>query len=103
MTSALSPSNPGGVEAIVRLYLSQDYRDRPDEGCPSAALLNEIARGTPAAKQSRTDGLLAVVDAVAAAAAPHHPPLARQTVLDAFCHDGWCTADLTRGRRPRPL
>jgi AcrR family transcriptional regulator len=75
---------PGGVEAIVRLYLSQDHRDHPAEGCPSAALLEEIGRSTPAAKQSYTHGLLAVIDAVAAAVAPHDPASARGTVLDAF-------------------
>src|SRR5258707_1322153 len=47
---------PGGVEAIVRLYLASDHRDHPDEGCPSAALLDEIGRSTPAVKQSYTDG-----------------------------------------------
>jgi TetR/AcrR family transcriptional repressor of nem operon len=75
---------PGGVAAIVRRYLSQDHRDHPDEGCPSAALLDEIGRSTTAIKQSYTDGLLAVVDAVSAAVAPHDPLSARATVLDAF-------------------
>jgi AcrR family transcriptional regulator len=75
---------PGGAEAIVRLYLSQDHLDHPDQGCPSAALLDEIGRSGPAAKQSYTEGLLAVVDAIAAAVAPHDPPSARSTVLDAF-------------------
>lgn len=80
----LMAQQPGGVEAIVRLYLSRDHLDHPDEGCPSAALLDEIGRSSPAAKQSYTDGLLAVIDAIAAAVAPHDPPSARATVLDAF-------------------
>jgi TetR/AcrR family transcriptional repressor of nem operon len=75
---------PGGVEAIVRLYLSPDHRDHPDEGCPSAALLDEIGRSTPAVKQSYTDGLLAVIDAVAAAVEPDDPASARATVLETF-------------------
>lgn len=75
---------PGGVEAIVRLYLSPDHRDHPDEGCPSAALLDEIARSTTAVKHSYTDGLLSVIDAIAAAVAPTDPASARATVLDAF-------------------
>jgi AcrR family transcriptional regulator len=75
---------PGSVETIVRQYLSPDHRDHPDEGCPSAALLDEIGRSTPAVKQSYTDGLLAFVDAVAAAVAPDDPTSARATVLDAF-------------------
>jgi TetR/AcrR family transcriptional regulator, transcriptional repressor for nem operon len=75
---------PGGVEAFVRLYLSPDHRDHAEEGCPSAALLDEIGRSTPAIKQSYTDGVLSFVDAVAAAVAPHDPLSARATVLDAF-------------------
>jgi TetR/AcrR family transcriptional repressor of nem operon len=47
-------------------------------------LLDEIGRSTTAIKQSYTDGLLAVVDAVSAAVAPHDPLSARATVLDAF-------------------
>jgi AcrR family transcriptional regulator len=77
-------AKPGGVDAIVRLYLSQDHRDHPDAGCPSAALLDEIGRSTAAAKQSYTDGLLAVIDAIAAAVAPRDPHSARATVLDTF-------------------
>ena len=33
-----------GVERIVREYLSPAHRDKPEEGCPSAALLDEIGR-----------------------------------------------------------
>jgi AcrR family transcriptional regulator len=75
---------PGGVEAIVRLYLSQGHRDHPDEGCPSAALLDEIGRSGAATKQCYTEGLLSVVDAIAAAVAPDNPASARIAVLDAF-------------------
>ena len=35
-----------GVEQFVRAYLSVQHRDHPDDGCPSAALLDEIGRGT---------------------------------------------------------
>ena len=36
------------VEQIVRAYLSPEHRDNPDDGCPSAALLDEIGRCTDA-------------------------------------------------------
>jgi TetR/AcrR family transcriptional regulator, transcriptional repressor for nem operon len=55
-----------GFEQFVRDYLSPEHRDNPDEGCPSAALLDEIARGSDAAKRAYTDGLLAMIDDVAA-------------------------------------
>jgi TetR/AcrR family transcriptional regulator, transcriptional repressor for nem operon len=35
----------------VRKYLSIQHRDNPDNGCPSAALLEEIGRCTDANKR----------------------------------------------------
>ena len=49
-----------GVERIVREYLSPAHRDKPEEGCPSAALLDEIGRCPAATKQAYTDGVLDV-------------------------------------------
>jgi TetR/AcrR family transcriptional repressor of nem operon len=34
----------------------------PDDGCPSAALLDEIGRCTDATKQAYTDGVLVIVE-----------------------------------------
>src|SRR5437660_2151073 len=38
------PAGRAGLEALVRSYLSPQHRDQPADGCPSAALLDEIAR-----------------------------------------------------------
>jgi AcrR family transcriptional regulator len=73
-----------GVEQYVRAYLSVQHRDNPDHGCPSAALLDEIGRCTPATKQAYTDGLLAVIDDIAARLAPDDPPSARAKTLSVF-------------------
>ena len=73
---ALAPGR-AGVEQYVREYLSAGHRDNPGDGCPSAALLDEIGRCTDATRQAYTDGLLAVIDDVAARLAPHDPPSAR--------------------------
>jgi TetR/AcrR family transcriptional repressor of nem operon len=73
-----------GVEQYVREYLSVQHRDNPDDGCPSAALLDEIGRCTQATKQAYTDGLLAMVDDIAARLAPHDPPSARTKTLSVF-------------------
>src|SRR5436189_5654615 len=35
---------PAGAEQFLREYLSIRHRDSPEDGCPSAALLDEIAR-----------------------------------------------------------
>ena len=78
--SAVAPGR-AGVEQYVREYLSVQHRDNPGDGCPSAALLDEIGRCTDATRQAYTDGLLAVIDDVAARLAPHDPPSARVKTL----------------------
>ena len=83
---SLSTLAPGraGVEQYVRAYLSVQHRDNPDDGCPSAALLDEIGRCTQATKRAYTDGLLAMVDDIAARLAPQDPPSARTKTLSVF-------------------
>ena len=68
----------------MRAYLSAGHRDNPGDGCPSAALLDEIGRCTDPTRQAYTDGLLAVVDDVAARLAPHNPPSAPVKTLSVF-------------------
>ena len=81
--SAVAPGR-AGVEQYVREYLSVQHRDNPADGCPSAALLDEIGRCTDATRQAYTVGLLAVIDDVAARLAPHDPPSARAKTLSVF-------------------
>jgi TetR/AcrR family transcriptional repressor of nem operon len=76
--------NPAGVEQFVREYLSVAHRDNPQDGCPSAALLEEIGRCPDGIKRAYTDGLLAVIDDIAAHIAPHDPPSARVKTLSVF-------------------
>jgi TetR/AcrR family transcriptional regulator, transcriptional repressor for nem operon len=78
--SALAPGR-AGLEQYVRAYLSVAHRDNPDDGCPSAALLDEIGRCKDAVKQAYTDGLLAVIDDMAAHLAPQDPQSARAKTL----------------------
>src|SRR3954447_3944742 len=40
-----------GLEAFIRAYLSPQHRDACADGCPSAALLDEIARRPAATRQ----------------------------------------------------
>jgi TetR/AcrR family transcriptional regulator, transcriptional repressor for nem operon len=80
---ALAPGH-AGVEQYVRAYLSVEHRDHPDDGCPSAALLDELGRCTDATKQAYTDGMLAVIDDIAARLAPHDPQSARAKTLSVF-------------------
>ena len=62
------------VDQYVREYLSVQHRDNPADGCPSAALLDEIGRCTDATKRAYTYGVLAVIDDIAARLAPGDPP-----------------------------
>jgi AcrR family transcriptional regulator len=73
-----------GVEQYVRAYLSVQHRDHPDDGCPSAALLDELGRCTDATKQAYTDGLLVLIDDIAARLTPDDPPSARAKTLSVF-------------------
>jgi TetR/AcrR family transcriptional regulator, transcriptional repressor for nem operon len=81
--NTLAPGR-AGVEQIVRAYLSAEHRDHPDDGCPSAALLDEIGRCTNTTKQAYTDGLLAVIDDLADRLAPQDTPSARLNILSVF-------------------
>src|SRR5215211_4528885 len=45
------PSDRAGLEAIIRSYLSPQHRDHCADGCPSAALLDEIVRRPAATRE----------------------------------------------------
>ena len=78
------PPGRAGLEQIVRTYLSVEHRDNPEGGCPSAALLDEIGRSPEATKRAYTDGLLVVIDDVAARLASDDPSWARIKTLSVF-------------------
>jgi AcrR family transcriptional regulator len=71
-------------EEIVRGYLSIEHREDREGGCPSAALLDEIARSSDAVKRAYTHGQLAIIDDAAARLAPDDPESARARALGAF-------------------
>ncbi|NEC85495.1 TetR/AcrR family transcriptional regulator [Streptomyces sp. SID12501] len=82
----VAQATPGraGLEQIARWYLSAQHRDSPDDGCPSAALLDEIRRCTDPTKEAYTDGVLKVIDGIAARLAPDDPLSARTKALSAY-------------------
>jgi AcrR family transcriptional regulator len=71
------PPGRAGLEEFLRDYLSAQHRDNPAAGCPSAALLDEIARSAEVTRRAYTEGVLSVIDDVAARVAPHDPRSAR--------------------------
>jgi TetR/AcrR family transcriptional repressor of nem operon len=74
----------GGLEAFIRSYLSPQHRDQCADGCPSAALLDEIARRPAATKQVFTDELMGVIDDIASRLDPTDAEAARADALTLF-------------------
>jgi AcrR family transcriptional regulator len=96
------PSDRAGLEAFIRSYLSPQHRDQCADGCPSAALLDEIARRPAATRQVFTDELTAVIDDIASRLDPTDVEAARTDALTLF---GLMigTLQLARALTDRPL
>jgi TetR/AcrR family transcriptional repressor of nem operon len=75
------PSERAGLEAFIRSYLSPEHRDQCADGCPSAALLDEIVRRPAATKRVFTDELMGVVDNIASRLDPTDADAARTDAL----------------------
>jgi TetR/AcrR family transcriptional repressor of nem operon len=73
-----------GLEAFVHSYLSPQHRDQCADGCPSAALLDEIVRRPAATRQVFTDELMGVTDDIASRLAPTDVEAARADALALF-------------------
>jgi TetR/AcrR family transcriptional repressor of nem operon len=78
------PSGKAGVEMFVRWYLSAEHRDSPQDGCPSAALLDEIGRAQPTTKRAFTEGLLVSNGELATRVAAEDPQAVQVQVLSVF-------------------
>src|SRR5919112_3989465 len=78
------PEDRSGIDAIIRSYLSPEHRDEYADGCPSAALLEEIDRRPAATKQIFTDELLGIADDIAGRLDPSDPEAARTDALALF-------------------
>jgi len=78
------PSDRAGLEAFIRSYLSPEHRDQCADGCPSAALLDEIARRPAATRQVFTDELMVEIDDIALRLDPTGIDAARTDALTVF-------------------
>ncbi len=76
-----APPDSANLDGFVRAYLSPEHRDEPGDGCPSAALLNEIARLPEPVREVFTDELLATVQDVAVHLDPTDAETARVEAL----------------------
>jgi TetR/AcrR family transcriptional repressor of nem operon len=77
-------SDRAGLEAFVRSYLSPEHRDQCADGCPSAALLDEIARRPAATRQVFSDELMAEIDDIASRLDPTDIDAAQTDALTVF-------------------
>jgi TetR/AcrR family transcriptional regulator, transcriptional repressor for nem operon len=78
------PPDRAGLEAFIRSYLSPQHRDQCADGCPSAALLDEIARRPAATRQVFTHELMAEIDDIASRLDPTDIGAARTDALMVF-------------------
>jgi TetR/AcrR family transcriptional repressor of nem operon len=73
-----------GLEAFIGASLPPQHRDQSADGCPSAALLDEIARRPAATRQVFTDELMGVIDDIASRLDPTDVEAARTDALTLF-------------------
>jgi TetR/AcrR family transcriptional regulator, transcriptional repressor for nem operon len=78
------PSDRAGLEAFVRSYLSPAHRDQLADGCPSAALLDEIGRRPTDTRDVFTSEVMGVVDDIALRLDPTDIEAARVDALTIF-------------------
>jgi TetR/AcrR family transcriptional regulator, transcriptional repressor for nem operon len=78
------PADRAGLEAFVRSYLSPEHRDQFAEGCPSAALLDEIARRPADTRDVFTEEVMGVIDDIASRLDPSDLAGARVDALTVF-------------------
>jgi AcrR family transcriptional regulator len=55
-----------GLEGAIRDYLSPDHRDDPGRGCPTSALVAELARHSRATRDTFTGKISDVIELIAA-------------------------------------
>lgn len=77
-------TGPDVVGTLVREYLSEEHRDHPAEGCPSAALLEEIARAGEPVREAYTAELRELADVLVNQLHRRRTPRSRAAVLAAL-------------------
>ena len=92
-----------GLEATIRDYLSPRHRDRPGGGCPTAALVAEVARHPKATRDAFTDKVsdLHPVDRLA-----NPGRLGQRAAAQCGCdlrHDGGYASARARRQRQRAI
>lgn len=74
----------GDIGAYVNAYLSPQHRDSVGDGCPTAALVADIRRQTPAARLAMTEGFRSQIDRIARAVSKTETHDARRQAIGAW-------------------
>lgn len=69
---------------FVRDYLSPEHRDHTEEGCPSAAMLEDIGRSADVVRETYTAGMVAMIDDFAALLGEPDHRVAKARALSIF-------------------
>jgi TetR/AcrR family transcriptional repressor of nem operon len=70
-----------GLEAMIRDYLSRSHRDNPHRGCPTAALVAEIARHPKTTRDGFTVKVSRFIELIAAQLLAGSPGERRRTAI----------------------
>jgi TetR/AcrR family transcriptional repressor of nem operon len=73
-----------GLDATVCDYLSARHRDEPSGGCPTAALVAEIARHPKTTRDAFTGKIVEIVDLIAARAGKGSPRTRRKRAIAVY-------------------
>ncbi len=73
-----------GLADLIRGYLSPEHRDDRRNGCPSAALLDEVGRCSESVRDGYTSGAREIVDEIAARLEPENPASATGRAIALF-------------------
>jgi TetR/AcrR family transcriptional repressor of nem operon len=72
------------LDATIRDYLSARHRDEPSGGCPTAALVAEIARHPKTTRDAFTGKIVEIVDLIAARAGKASPRARRKRAIAVY-------------------
>ena len=101
-TLRAAAKSSSGLQGLIRSYLSQRHRDDPGSGCPTAAMVAEIARHPRTTRDAFTGRIDAFLDLIAAQIAEGTASDRRKTAM-AVCGMMVGTLQLARAVSDRRL
>jgi len=91
--------NRKGVRAIAEDYLSPEHRTDRAHGCPLAALASELSRSDKATRAAATEGIVKMIDTVAAQINDRTPKEAERAAMAIVCRHVRRTDDVENRER----